>query len=82
MEWYGYIYIITNTVNNKVYIGQTTIGFDKRYKGSIKNTHNEHLKRAIEKYGKVVMMKQELRLRVNIQLLEKNFIGSIYRYLT
>lgn len=51
MEHYGYIYKITNSINGKVYIGQTTIGFDKRYKGSIKNTHNEHLKRAIEKYG-------------------------------
>ena len=51
MEHYGYIYKITNSINGKVYIGQTIIGFDKRYKGSIKNTHNEHLKRAIEKYG-------------------------------
>ena len=51
MKHYGYIYKITNSINGKVYIGQTTIGFDKRYKGSIKNTHNEHLKRAIEKYG-------------------------------
>lgn len=48
---YGYIYKITNLVNNKIYIGQTTVGFDQRYKGTIRNTHNGHLKRAIEKYG-------------------------------
>lgn len=28
---YGMIYKITNLINNKVYIGQTTIGFNKRY---------------------------------------------------
>ena len=51
MEHYGYIYKITNWINSKIYIDQTTIEFEKRYKGTIKNTHNEHLKRAIEKYG-------------------------------
>lgn len=51
---YGVIYKIENTVNNKVYIGQTTKcnGFKGRYHGNVlKWTHNEHLKRAILKYG-------------------------------
>lgn len=52
MKRYGIIYKITNKINNKVYIGQTIHSFDKRYYGDIyKNTHNDHLKRAIEKYG-------------------------------
>ena len=55
-EFNGVIYKITNTINNKVYIGQTVRkgGFDARYgagTGNIKFTHNKHLKRSIEKYG-------------------------------
>ena len=49
---YGVIYLIRNKVNNKVYIGQTTGNFNSRYKGNLyKNTHNPHIKNAIDKYG-------------------------------
>lgn len=54
MKIYGIIYIIRNKVNNKLYIGQTTEkgGFDRRYRHDLfKNTHNEHLKSSIQKYG-------------------------------
>ena len=54
-EIYGIIYLIRNKINNKVYIGQTTQdgGFDRRYhtKDGIKDTHNEHLRNSINKYG-------------------------------
>lgn len=51
-EIYGVIYLIRNNINNKIYIGQTTETFDKRYRNDIaNNTHNKHLKRSIEKYG-------------------------------
>lgn len=51
-EVYGYIYLIRNLTNNKLYFGQTTTGFERRYGYNLcKNTHNEHLKNAINKYG-------------------------------
>ena len=48
---YGYIYRITNTINNKVYIGQTKrepkLRFDEYRRGS----HNEHLNSSFATYG-------------------------------
>lgn len=49
---YGIIYKITNTINGKIYIGQTIHTFSSRYCGDISNTKNEHLRRAIAYYGK------------------------------
>lgn len=51
IEVYGVIYKITNMINGKCYIGQTVTGFDRRYSSGLYNTHNEHLKYSIEKYG-------------------------------
>lgn len=53
IEIYGYIYKILNKSNKKVYIGQSCNDFNRRYPGGAwwKNTHNEHLKRAVNKYG-------------------------------
>jgi hypothetical protein len=48
---YGVIYKITNAINNKVYIGQTTRSFKIRYRNNIKKYTNIYLKRAIEKHG-------------------------------
>ena len=45
---YGVIYKITNKINKKVYIGQTVRDFNKRYGGSLNNTHNEHLRNSIK----------------------------------
>lgn len=66
-EIYGIIYKITNLINNKVYIGQTTKTFNERYsyKGKgiervyayhkqhkkVGNYYNEHLLFSIDKYG-------------------------------
>lgn len=65
MKIYGIIYKIENLVNGKVYIGQTTRNFHKRYGGdgiegvykyhknykSKGKCYNEHLLKSIEKYG-------------------------------
>ena len=52
---YGYIYMIRNIINNKIYFGQTTsdYDFDKRYSGGRwwDISTNDHLKRSAEKYG-------------------------------
>lgn len=51
-EIYGYIYTIRNKINNKLYIGQTTDNFDRRYSRNVeKYTSNKHLKNSIKKYG-------------------------------
>lgn len=50
------IYKITNKINNKVYIGQTTrtlkARFDRHIQDSISNRLDTHFARAIRKYGK------------------------------
>lgn len=48
---YGVIYKITNKINNKVYIGQTIEGFDRRYRKNFSKLHDGYLKKAILKYG-------------------------------
>lgn len=51
----GFIYKITNRVNNKVYIGQTRFSVEQRFKQHIKNYTKEHrnqpLYLAFAKYG-------------------------------
>lgn len=46
------IYKITNIINDKIYIGQTTGKFLNRIKAHIKGGKNTYISRAIEKYGK------------------------------
>lgn len=54
MEKLGKIYIITNDINDKVYIGQTTQTLKRRFNGHVckDSTNASHIKRAIHKYGK------------------------------
>ncbi|MEY2196817.1 tyrosine-type recombinase/integrase [Neobacillus sp. BF23-41] len=52
----GLIYKIENHINNKVYIGQTINTIQRRYNGTslkaiYENMHNDHLRRAMRKYG-------------------------------
>lgn len=54
---YGYIYKITNTINNKVYIGQTTRTVEARFQEHLhsctqKSKATLHLYSAMNLYGK------------------------------
>jgi group I intron endonuclease len=45
------IYLIKSTQSNKIYIGYTK-DYKTRWKRHLKNCHNQHLKRAMNKYGR------------------------------
>ena len=49
----GFIYIIRNTINNKVYIGQTKVSVDIRWKEHLRHSSygNQLINRAMKKYG-------------------------------
>ena len=49
---YGVIYLVTNTINGKKYVGQTTKSLDYRFKGHCNTSNNAPLGCAIRKYGK------------------------------
>lgn len=55
MRKYGTIYIINNTINDKVYIGQTTLDIEDRFKQHIKKStlksRKYKLYNAMRKYG-------------------------------
>ena len=49
---FGFIYKITNTINNKIYIGQTTRNLSSRISEYKKNSHNNnYLNNSFKKYG-------------------------------
>lgn len=57
MKKEGFIYIIKNSINNKVYIGQTTQGVNVRFKQHLKclkSNRKQLICKAILKYGKDV----------------------------
>lgn len=65
-KYEGYIYIISNDINNKVYIGQTIETVEKRYKDHISaskssNTKGVILYNAMRKYGVEHFIVKELK---------------------
>lgn len=49
---YGYIYKITNLINNKIYIGQTICSLKRRFNNHVCKKGCVYLYSAIQKYGK------------------------------
>ena len=83
------IYRITNTLNNKVYIGQTIRTFNKRYEGRkgeiaiervyrdyVNNIPNKHLLNSINKYGFGVFKVDILKRGLTVE--ELNYWEELY----
>ena len=51
-QYIGYIYIITNNVNDKVYVGQTYRSIKERFSEHLRSNDDCYLHRAMRKYGK------------------------------
>lgn len=87
---YGVIYKITNKINGKIYIGQTTEGFDRRYRKDFCKLHDGYLKNAINKYGvdnfdfckilDVAFSKTELDIKERHYIKLYNSNNKIYGY--
>jgi len=81
----GSIYIIKNTVNNNVYIGQTTMTVRERFmvhlKPSVeKRNVNRHLYNAIKKHGKDNFYVETLEDNINIDEIDQKEIYYIKYY--
>ena len=58
-DFIGYIYKISNSINDKIYIGQTRCSIEKRFnqhkqRSRKKSKYNSHLYEAMRKYGEEV----------------------------
>lgn len=62
----GYIYCITNIINNKKYIGQTTVNVDYRFKQHLSANKKYAINNAIKKYGKENFIVEQLCKKVDL----------------
>lgn len=80
---YGYIYIIKNKINNKVYIGQTLRSAEERFKQHMKPSNNKKsykIYRAINKYGSENFYYEILEENVNENIINEREIYWIDLY--
>lgn len=71
----GWIYKITNKKNGKIYIGQTIVGIDKRWRQHVADSRNKRSKfyKAINKYGASNFIVEEVEcIEVNFNSYNKN----------
>lgn len=82
---FGFIYRITNLINNKIYIGQTSRKLSKRileYKKSFlyNNQQNTHLQNSFNKYGFENFKFEVIDIAQNINELNEKEINYIKQY--
>ena len=81
----GSIYIITNSINDKVYIGQTTMSIDDRWKShlkpsTLKQKGSYKLYNAMNKYGKENFSCKVLETNIPVEELNDKEIYYIEQY--
>lgn len=81
----GSIYIIRNTVNNKVYVGQTTMTVEERFKSHMKPSvakqrRNYKIYNAINKYGRDKFYVETLETGIPLEMLDKREVELIAEY--
>lgn len=75
----GFIYKITNKVNNKVYIGQTRYTIEFRWRQHQHKNDNTYFHNAIHKYG-IENFEVEMLEEVDVELLNEREIFYIAKY--
>lgn len=73
----GIIYLITNTINNKVYVGSTTRTIDIRWSEHCRANTNSLLHKAIRKYGKEYFVIEVLKVSNDIDKDEIYYIEAL-----
>lgn len=85
IEIYGFIYMITNVVNNKVYVGQTSQTSKDRWDNHMTflryNKHvNPHLQKDFNRYGEINFKLEVITIAYNQKELDKLEIEFINKY--